>query len=56
MAVQAKPWERVCVREVGAGLQVQVHEVAGKGLADVDPLGRARFETAEGKTYHLSSC
>ena len=65
----AKMWPKVCVHELPRtamqptavrravrGAEVSVREERGRGLPDVDPLGRASFPTEAGKTYVLEKC
>lgn len=60
--VLAKPWPKVCVHKRGAGAgsgewaAVATVDEAGRGLPDVDPLGRVKIPTTAGVTYELSKC
>ena len=54
----AKPWPKVCAHELSAlgGAVAPVTEEGGRGIPDVDPLGRVSIPTTAGKTYQLSKC
>lgn len=59
--VLAKPWAHICVQPESshsryATGEVQMKEVAGRGLPDVDPLGRTSIKTEKGRSYRLSKC
>ena len=56
--VIAKPWDKVCVQHVTGGQLVngEVKETKGRGLPDVDPLGRLTVKTEKGRSYALVKC
>jgi hypothetical protein len=60
--VLAKPWAKVCVRKVqvagavAGATAVEVVEHAGKGLPDLDPLGRVTVRTTAHTSYLIEKC
>ena len=56
--VIAKPWDKVCVHDSSGGRLVEgeVKDTKGRGLPDVDPLGRLTVKTEKGQSYALVKC